>query len=183
MTNDLYPTLLGSAWSSLPPVVRRLHQGGAARGRVTIERGQNWPARLLAQVLGFPAPGHDVATHLLVEHRGEEQVWSRHFGEHTMISRQRLGAGGVLAERFGSFECLFRLRPTPMGIDYDLVGVGLAVAGWRMPLPRFLAPRGAARTWAEEDAMGLDVSISTPLLGRILRYHGLVRPEGEEARP
>lgn len=100
-----------------------------------------------------------------------------------MISRQSLRAGGLLAERFGSFECLFHLRPTPLGIEYDLVGVALVIAGRRMPLPRSLAPRGAARTWAEEDAMGLDVSISTPLLGRILRYHGLVKPEGNEARP
>lgn len=183
MKDDLYPTLLGSAWSALPPVVRRLHQEGTARGRVTIEGGRNWPARLLAQILGFPPAGREVETRLLIERRGEEQVWSRRFGEHTMVSRQGLRARGLLGERFGSFECLFRLRPTPLGIDYDLVGVGLALAGRRILLPRLLAPHGTARTWAEEDAMGLDASISMPLLGRILRYHGLVKPEGDEARP
>jgi hypothetical protein len=183
MNDNLYATLLGSAWSTLPPVVRCLHQAGAARGQVTIEGGQNWPARILAQVLGFPSAAREVATQLVIERRGEEQVWSRRFGEHTMISRQRLRAGGLLAERFGAFECLFRLCPTSRGLDYDLVGVALAVAGRRMALPRFVALHGGARTWAEEDAMGIDVSISTPILGRLLRYHGLVRPESGEARP
>jgi Domain of unknown function (DUF4166) len=181
MKDDLYPTLLGSAWAALPSVVRRLHQEGHARGQVTIERGRHWPARLLAQVLGFPPAGREVATHLAVEGRGDEQVWSRRFGGHTMISRQRLRAGGELAERFGSFECRFRLRPTARGIDYDLVGVALALGDLRLPLPQSLAPHGAANTWAEADAMGLDVEISAPLLGRILRYHGLVKPEGNEA--
>lgn len=178
---DLYPELLGPAWLALPPVVRRLHQEGRARGRVTIERGRPWPARVLAQILGFP-PAGEVAAHLAVERRGEEQVWSRRFGEHTMISRQRRRAGDLLAERFGSFECAFRLRPTARGIDYDLVGAALAFGGLRVPLPRGLAPHVAATTWEEEGVMGIDVSISAPLLGRVLRYHGLVRPEGDEAR-
>jgi hypothetical protein len=30
--------------------------------------------------------------------------------------------------------------------------------------------------------MGLDVSISAPLFGRLLRYHGVVSPEADEAR-
>jgi Domain of unknown function (DUF4166) len=177
----LYPALLGGAWAGLPQVVRRLHQEGRARGQVTIERGRHWPARLLAQILGFPPAGDNVATLLAVERRGAEQVWSRCFGGHTMISRQRLRPEGLVAERFGSLECVFRLRPTDAGIDYELAGVALNVAGLRLPVPRLLAPRGAATTWAEGDAMGLDISISAPLVGRILRYHGLVRPEGEEA--
>jgi hypothetical protein len=182
MKDDLYATLLGSAWAGLPAVVRRLHQEGHARGHVAIERGRHWPARLLAKVLGFPPAGSDVATHLAVERRGEEQVWSRQFGEHALTSRQRLRAGDLLAERFGSVECVFRLRPTARGIDYDLVGAALAFGGLRLPLPRSLAPHVGASTWAEEGAMGLDVSISAPLFGRILRYHGLVRPEADGAR-
>jgi hypothetical protein len=176
--SDLYAELLGADWATLPPVVRRLHQEGHARGQVTIERGGHWPARLLARVLGFPAAGRAVATHLVVERRGEEQVWSRRFGEQVLASRQRRAAD-LLAERFGSFECLFRLRPTARGIDYDLVGAALALGGLRLALPRFLAPRGGATTWAEEDAMGLDVSLWAPVWGRILRYHGLMKPEAE----
>jgi hypothetical protein len=149
---------------------------------VTIERGRSWPARVLAQILGFPPAGDKVATLLVVERRGEEQVWSRRFGEHSMISRQRRRPHGLVAERFGLFECVFRLQPTDHGIDYDLVGVALSLGGLRLPLPRALAPHGAATTWDEGNGMGLDISISAPLVGRILRYHGLVKPEGDEAR-
>jgi Domain of unknown function (DUF4166) len=177
---DLYPALLGPAWAALPLVVRRLHQEGRARGRVTIERGRPGPATWLARLLRFPPARENVATLLAVEDRGQDQVWSRCFGEHTLVSWQRR-AGDCLAERFGSFECVFRLHPNARGIDYDLVGAALAFGSLRVPLPRGLAPQVSARTWAEENGMGLDVSMSAPLFGRILRYHGLVRPEGDEA--
>ena len=177
---DLYPALLGPAWAALPLVVRRLHQEGRARGQVTIERGESAPARWLAWILGFPSSGENVATVLAVEQRREEQIWSRRFAEDILVSRQRR-AGDCVAERFGSFECRFRLRPTARGIDYDLVGAGLALGGFRLPLPRGLAPHVGARTWAEENAMGLEVTMSAPLFGRILRYQGLVRPEGDKA--
>jgi Domain of unknown function (DUF4166) len=177
---DLYPALLGPAWGALPLVVRRLHQEGRARGQVTIEQGRSGAARWLARVLGFPSSGENVATVLAVQLLGEEQIWSRRFAEDILVSRQRR-AGDCLAERFGSFECVFHLRPTARGIDYDLVGAGLVLGGFRLPLPRGLAPHISARTWAEENAMRLEVTMSAPLFGRILRYHGLVRPEGDEA--
>ena len=148
---------------------------------MTIERGRRGPARWVAGLLGFPPPGENVATLLVVERQGQEQVWSRHFGEHRMISRQRLHRGGQMAERLGAFECRFRLRPTPRGIDYEPVGAALVAGPLRLPLPRLLAPRVTATTWADERGMGLDVSISAPLLGRILRYHGFVTPEAEGA--
>jgi hypothetical protein len=148
---------------------------------VTIERGEPAPARWLAHLLGFPPAGENVATSLSVERHGEEEIWSRRFGEHVLVSRQCLHPEGLLAERFGSFECRFRLRSTPRGIDYDLVGAALVLGGLRLPLPRRLSPQVEATTWALEDAMGLDVRLSAPLFGRVLRYHGLVRPEAGHA--
>ena len=179
---DLYPQLLGSAWAALPEVVRRLHQEGRACGRVTIERGPRRPARWLARLLRLPPAGLEVPTFLVVTSRGDEQVWSRRFGEDALVSRQRCGPGGLLAERFSGFECVFRLRPTERGIDYDLAGTALVLGGLRLPLPRGLGPHVAATTRAEEDAMALDVSITVPLLGLILRYHGHVKPDDREAR-
>jgi hypothetical protein len=179
---QIYPVLLGAAWAGLPPVVRRLHQEGRACGRVTIELGRPWPSRLLARLLGFPPAGDQVPTRLEVARGDAEQVWSRRFGEHTMTSRQRLSSSNLLAECFGALECCFRLRTTTAGIDYDFVGTSLVLGGLRLRLPRALAPHVLARTWAEDDAMGLDVSIRAPLFGRLLRYHGVVSPEAGEAR-
>lgn len=99
-----------------------------------------------------------------------------------MTSRQRRLAGSLMAERLGSFECRFRLRPTPRGIDYEQLGAALFAGPLRLPLPRPLAPRVTATTWAEGDErMGLDVTISAPLIGQVLRYHGFVTPEDEGA--
>jgi hypothetical protein len=178
---EIHPLLLGAAWAGLPAVVRRLHQEGRARGRVTIELGRHWPSRLIARLLGFPPGGDEVPTRLEVAGGDAEQVWSRQFGDHTMTSRQRLSPPNLLAERLGAFECCFRLRATVAGIDYDFVGTSLVLGGLRLPLPRALAPQVLARTWATNDAMGLDVSIGAPLFGRLLRYHGVVSPEADEA--
>jgi hypothetical protein len=148
---------------------------------VTIELGRHWPSRLIARLLGFPPGGDEVPTRLEVADGDAEQVWSRQFGDHTMTSRQRLSPPNLLAERLGAFECCFRLRATVAGIDYDFVGTSLVLGGLRLPLPRALAPQVLARTWATNDAMGLDVSIGAPLFGRLLRYHGVVSPEADEA--
>ena len=86
-----------------------------------------------------------------------------------------------MAERMGLLECRFRLRPTSRGLDYVQVGASLSVGPMRLSLPRFLGPRVTATTWAEERGMGLDVSVFAPIFGRVLRYHGVVAPEGEEA--
>jgi hypothetical protein len=98
-----------------------------------------------------------------------------------MISRQRLSPSNQLVERFGAFECCFRLHATAAGIDYEIRGTTLVLGGLRLRLPQALAPQVGARTWAEDDAMGLDVAISAPLFGRLLRYHGVVSPESDEA--
>ena len=86
-----------------------------------------------------------------------------------------------MAERRAAFECRFRLRATPRGIDYEPVGVAVALGALRLPLPRRLGPWVLATTWAEGRGMGLDVSISAPFFGRVLRYYGVVTPEDEEA--
>jgi hypothetical protein len=179
--HDLYATMLGPAWATLPSAVRRLHQVGRARGRLTIERGQGAPVRWLAGLLGFPRSGENVATLLVVERRGAGQTWSRRFGEEVLISRQRRDGGGHMAERMGLFECRFRLSPTARGLDYEQVGACLAVGPLCLPLPHRLGPRVTASTWAEERGMGLDVSVFAPLFGRVLRYHGVVAPDSEEA--
>jgi uncharacterized protein DUF4166 len=177
----LYPDLLGPAWAALPRVVQKLHLEGRAQGALTIEGGGPALARWLARLLGFPPSGENVPTFLTVERHGRGQLWSRRFGGYTMTSRQRRLAGSLMAERLGSFECRFRLRPTPRGIDYEPVGAALVAGPLRLPLPRFLAPRVTATTWADNERMGLDVSVSAPLVGQVLRYHGFVTPEAEGA--
>ena len=92
-------------------------------------------------------------------------------------SRQRLYAGHQMAERRAGFECRFRLRATPRGIDYEPAGVAIALGPLRVPLPPWLGPRVNATTWVDAQGMGLDVSLSAPLFGRVLRYHGVVTPE------
>ncbi len=45
-----------------------------------------------------------------------------------------------------------------------------------LPMPIALAPRIAAREWAEGDAFAFDVAIAVPLAGPVVRYHGTLRP-------
>ena len=98
-----------------------------------------------------------------------------------MVSTQRRFHEDQMAERMGLFECRFRLRPTLGGLDYEPSGAALAMGARWVPLPRLLAPRVTASTWAEGSDMGLDVEVFAPFIGRVLRYHGRVRPDEIEA--
>ena len=55
----------------------------------------------------------------------------------------------------------------------------MVLRGWSLfgvPLPRFLAPRIAAREWQEGDRFRFEVEVAMPLIGRIVHYTGWLRP-------
>ena len=98
----------------------------------------------LAQLLGFPSRRRECRDASLSSSVAAKSRSGRgRFGEHTMVSRQRLRARracspSASARSSAGSDCV---RP-PRGIDYDLVGAALVLGGLRLPLPRCLSPRG-----------------------------------------
>jgi hypothetical protein len=169
----LYARVMGARFDALPPLVRAVHdvngEGGAA-GEGIVARGTNPIARLLAAIMRMPPPG-DYPLHVAFAERGGAETWTRDFGVH--VFRSALSASrGCLVERFGPLRFTFDLPS-------DGAGLEMVLRRWsvfRMPLPRALAPRIHAREWQEDDRFRFLVEVTFPLIGRIVRYTGWLKP-------
>ena len=174
----LYPRLLGESWAELHPAVRRAHlESGPIRGTGSFQIGlgrTGW-ARLLARLLRLPPAAQDLATRLSVTRSLDEEIWSRTFGEHRVVTRQREASGGLLAERFGILELRLRLSVVEGGLDYRQVGAALRLGVLGLPLPRWMAPRVTARerpAGADSRSTQVEVQVALPAVGDLISYSG-----------
>jgi len=108
------------------------------------------------------------------------ETWKRRFGGHrfeSTLSRCDTDPPGRIRERFGWMSFRLALPSDESGLRMPLErGQWLGI-----PLPRLLTPRSDTREFV--DAQGrfcFDVDISLPLLGRVVRYEGWLRPETVE---
>src|ERR1044072_5139840 len=165
----LYERLLGEAWKEVDVAVRRLHERGTGpcgEGLFAV-RGGNFFARALARLFGLPAGGEAVRVCLSVtqEEDGTAERWQRTFEGRVFDTLQRDGDGGLLAERAGPVELLFKLSVDDGALVYAQAGAALRVGPLRVPLPHALAPRVEAREGAVEagdDAVGYVKATAPP---------------------
>jgi hypothetical protein len=164
--------------------VRRLHAGGGrGAGTFAVRRGAGRAARMLARLLRLPERGETVPLRLSVEPLGGGgERWRRNFAGREFVTEQREHAGGLLAERAGCFELLFRLSAEGGALVYRREGAAARVGRVRLRLPRPLAPRVEASERAAEGGGGVRVSVrvDAPLVGLIIEYEGLVTVEEGE---
>ncbi len=169
----LYKRVMGSQFDHIPPAVRNMHTvfgTAVAFGKAEVQRGTSLLARLVCNIMRFPPSGqHTLEVHF-TEQNGVER-WTRNFGGHRFSSALSTSAGRLI-ERFG-----------PMRFHFDLPAdeqeLTMAMRRWSVlgiPLPLWLAPRSAAREWAEGDLFYLDVPIDLPLIGRVVHYRGYLHP-------
>jgi hypothetical protein len=179
----LYARLVGDGWGGLDEPVRRLHLRARGAGVFAVRRGEGRFARLVARLMGLPQSGESVPLLLSVEPHGGGECWRRNFAGREFVTEQsgQSGrAGPLLAERAGPFELLFRLRVEGGALVYRPEGAALRVSGLRVRLPRLLAPRVEARERADEGGgVRVEVCVTAPLAGLLIRYEGLVRTEEE----
>jgi hypothetical protein len=182
-TDSLYPRMVGqAAWANLSEPVRRLHKGTVqGTGRFTIRRGERATARLLARLLSLPSAGTDVPVRLTITRHARGERWARTFGADTpLVTEQWAGAGGLVIEHVGPTEVLYRLEVAGGALYYRHVGTALRLGPIRLPLPRWLAPRIAARESAlpDEKLTHISVEVSHALTGRLVSYKGFIEIQG-----
>lgn len=180
---ELYPRLVGGAWGELDAPVRQLHStGGGLRyaGHFAVRRGAGRVAGLLARFLGLPEAGENIPSRLVVTPLPEGERWHRTFGGRPFVTRQSAHASGLLAERIGAFEILFRLSGAGGALFYQQARAALCLGHWRVPLPRALSPNITASERASGAAAGVRVSVrvSAPLAGLLIEYSGSIEKEG-----
>jgi hypothetical protein len=171
----LYARILGPRVDALPPAVRAMHdlngEAGAA-GEGIVVRGKGLLARLIAAVMRFPPAGAWPLRLAFVEREGVE-TWTRDFGGHRFASVLGTARGGLIEERFGPMRFHFDLPAGPGGLEMHL----RRWSAFRIAMPRFLAPRIAAREWQDEQGrFRFDVAVALPLVGEVVAYQGWLKP-------
>lgn len=175
----LYRQLLGDAWPNLALSIRTLHEASLplrATGIFRVTHGDSWLARLLARLARLPAAGEAVEVVLQVTMQGEHEKWLRTFAGRPLVSFQYPRTAGHLVERVGLAELYLAVSECDGALCLRTVGGALCWGRWRIPLPSWLRPSVTAweRPIAGNDQIEVDISISVPLLGRLISYSGLL---------
>lgn len=174
----LYARVMGPHFTALPDEVRAMHdvlRDGGAIGEAEVSGPSNPIAMLIARAVGFPKPGRH-RLHVHFEENGGRETWTRDFSGQCF--RSHLSQHGPwLVERFGPLRFAFTLP----GDDKGLI---MVMQRWwigPLPLPKWLAPRSAAREWTENGRFHFDVPIDHPILGRLVHYRGWLHAPTDEA--
>jgi len=170
----LYQRVMGEEFALLPDALRRFHgspDGGALQGVFRVERGRGRIRAWLAEIGGLPPASEQVPLRLDVRVAGEEEHWTRSFGERRLRTRQFAHAGR-LVELHPPWKLRIRLGATRAGMLLDHER-----CYWcGIPLPRFASPRVESFVEARGEAWFVAVTIGMPLFGMVCRYSGEVRP-------
>lgn len=174
MTEHLYEQILGDGWTELPGSTRFLHSPAPVcelSGDADVERGENVFAKLLASVLGLPAAGTALPTRVRVTAKDDGELLERWYAGQRFATWQ-WAKHRLLLEQFGPFTLSFALAGSSRGIDFQLRRVQL----WGLPLHERLRPHINASERSKNGAHQFDVELRLPLIGRIVRYAGSLRP-------
>lgn len=173
---------MGPAWNELPASIRATHLAGESRGFIQVSWGRGLLARCLARVLGFPPPCARRELILEVQPVDGGDRWVRRMGTVTLTSTQS-ASNGLLLESFGRFVFAFRLLPHQLGLRYLQEHAALRLGAWQLRLPRWASPRIVAAVAQTPAGPRTEVEVAAPLIGRVLRYEGIVQPAPSERQP
>lgn len=176
-------SVLGARFHHLMPQLRQLHGGRALnwKGQATVDAPRSPVARLLARLFGLPAETQKapIAFDITPQPDGSE-TWQRHFADCTMVSSLRAGTDGTaLEERFGPVTLIMVPEVREDRLNFVCKG---AYLGGKLRLPGFLTPRAKAVIWQDEAGRyRFDIASELPLIGRLTRYQGWMRPDTASA--
>ena len=167
MTSSLYRDTVGStAWDSLPHVLHEFHERGGDGTLVVTSLGF---ARVLSFLGYAPSPG-SAPVSLRIERNGEGERWVRNFHDEVFASDQRL-IRGLISERFGLFELVFKVTTRGDALRYEAVDLQLCLGPLRLTIPPWMRPRMEATERADGPRVAVNVEI-----GKRFRYSGFITP-------
>jgi hypothetical protein len=127
----------------------------------------------------LPAAGDRVPVTLQLQAFDGGQLWRRTFADRVLASLQYRHGSGMLAERFGLAECRFRVEARDGALVFVQTGSAIRLGPIAVPLAWGLGPRIVAHERsAGPDSVEVDVAISLPGAGLLLRYRGEIRVGG-----
>ena len=174
MTN-VFRELLGGDYGTLGRAVQDFHDHAHTHYQGTAFSGgaAHILAKTLRRIFGFPPLADDLTVDIWLSKSKGRDLWQRRFGDRRFQSSFHRNADGTLDEKFGPFRFAFRLRASEGRMYWDFERWSLL--GLR--LPNALGPR--IETYEAETRDGAFEFYSHadfPLIGRLVHYHGTVRP-------
>ncbi len=168
---SLYERLLGEDFARLDPALQEFHRLSSARGsgQFSVVRPRGFWISLLGRLLGLPPPGAGVALRLDVEATPTGEIWRRWFGEHKVVTVQRLWRD-LLIEAGGPVQLGMRVQVRHGGMTMRSIRAWLA----GVPLPRWLSPSAIAVVLPAGAGWLVRVRIRLPVIGEVTRYEGKV---------
>lgn len=169
MEKNVLTECLGADFSRLPEVVQRAHRGQIQlAGTVAVERGTGICA-LIGAIMKLPPTARACAMTVQGEHLPDRMIWRRDFAGRR-LENNFSKAGDYLIETMGPLR--LRLKPEVAGgaLHYRLVDIRLGP----VTLPSWLAPRLTAWECERGDRYEFNVNIELPVLGRLVRYGGVL---------
>jgi hypothetical protein len=173
-SKTLYQCLLDKNFDRLPPVLHSFHalpRGGRATGTLSVEQGEGLIRHGVARLLGLPRPGENIPLRLEVRVNGEKEIWIRHFGRQC-IQTEQWQEGGCLVEKAGPLCFTFKVSGDEQGLRFDFQHNRL----FGIKLPRAVSLCVSAQAQGTGASWHISVHISTPFLGVLTSYEGIVQP-------
>ena len=158
----------------LPKPIADLHDVLSCKtfsGQATVTRGQSLGATVVARLVGFPPSGDVVPITVAIDPREGKELWMRDFDGHRFSSTMSAGEGSwdyLLCERFGLIRFGIALVIDEGRLHYVIRHWSIA----RIPMPRFLRPKGVTYETVSNGRFEFHVEIVFPLLGHIVTYAG-----------
>lgn len=134
-------------------------------GTFRVRRGRGSAARILGCILGLPPAAESVPVRLTIVPEGRGERWRRCFGTARLDSVQS-ERGGLLVERMGAVEMMFRLEARDGELHFRHLETRLV-----LPVPPGLAPRVHARV-AGGACAHVQVRVECPGVGLLAEYEG-----------
>jgi saccharopine dehydrogenase-like NADP-dependent oxidoreductase len=175
----LFRRLLGDAYDTLPPAIRRAHEVHGVlvlEGKADAASPDHLLGVLIARLFRLPRSGSNMPVR--VEMRSEDdgsETWTRIYPGVTMRSNLRNADSAThqVTEVLGPLAIRLQWKASARGLQLRTISARL----FGCPLPDFLRPRShASETVGADGQFHFDVPIALPLIGTIVHYKGSLKP-------
>lgn len=167
----VYARALGAAFETLPPVLKRLHQGGnvAMEGVLRVRWSEHRGVNAMMRVLPLPRPSQAVPCQVVMTPTDTGERWRRVMGKTVMQSGMSGELPNRIIERIGLLKIELDTWVEPSG---RLRQKSRSVSLFGIPFPclRICASERAL----SHDRFACDVRIILRRVGCLLRYDGIL---------
>jgi len=180
MSNELVKNWFGDRFTSLHPLLQKLHmEGGKLSGNVDIVYGRGVACLIggrLAKKMNLPSAGvHQLQVH--ISHEDDGLHWDRSFDDSKLV-KSLFKPVGTISQGYW----IETTGPLTMKLTVDTNHGGwywrcLKVSFLGVPVPSWLIPTANAYKVIENGMYRFHVEFSLPFIGSLVSYQGLLKAE------